>query len=418
MGLALFLFISLFFSSCSGDNDFKSSKNSQAVRTLTYNPVPPPNDLEPGDLLKNETDIPIANLGARGYFKTGLCGQFRYRSEENNSLTSTNNTKSSKNSNNSKNKDKNLHKNKNTKSIYGIDNRMDFCPFLGDKDAVTIAQATAMSLYSHQLLKVDTVQGEDIFSIYGITVGELMLRQNKQICSDVIDFNLMSYSFCTAVLVAPQTIMTPKHCVNPSASTGANAAAAPTELDQHYLASIRYAFTINPDLTRYQNQDLNRKEFVLEKSQIFSIDSVLYLSAHNDFALVKLKEPTDKIQPLQLHPKDPNFIAKIHAQDLMLFGHPLGEKLTLNFGKAISANDNFIYSTLDSFQGNSGSPIFARKLFGKEVIGILVKGMDDWTYNLEDDCLQEAVYPEELNSPRYYETILSAQTIQTEFNWK
>ncbi len=64
-----------------------------------------------------------------------------------------------------------------------------------------------------------------------------------------------------------------------------------------------------------------------------------------------------------------------------MIGHPTGlpKKVALNASILSSDNAGFYYTTLDSFQGNSGSPVF--DLETNEVIGVLVSGMVDYAWN-------------------------------------
>lgn len=69
-----------------------------------------------------------------------------------------------------------------------------------------------------------------------------------------------------------------------------------------------------------------------------------------------------------------------------MIGHPLGlpKKVALNATVNENTNTSFFYTSLDAFQGNSGSPVF---LFGtNEVVGILVSGQKD--YEWDGQCNQ------------------------------
>jgi len=64
-----------------------------------------------------------------------------------------------------------------------------------------------------------------------------------------------------------------------------------------------------------------------------------------------------------------------------MIGHPMGlpKKVALNASVGENSNASYFYTSLDAFQGNSGSPVF---LFGtNEVIGVLVSGQKDYEWN-------------------------------------
>jgi len=64
-----------------------------------------------------------------------------------------------------------------------------------------------------------------------------------------------------------------------------------------------------------------------------------------------------------------------------MIGHPVGlpKKVALNASMKNNINYNFFYTSLDAFQGNSGSPVF--RFETNEVIGILVSGELDFKWN-------------------------------------
>ncbi|MEO1258999.1 MAG: serine protease [Bacteroidota bacterium] len=68
---------------------------------------------------------------------------------------------------------------------------------------------------------------------------------------------------------------------------------------------------------------------------------------------------------------------------IYMIGHPSGlpKKLAVNASITADEHPHYFYSTLDAFQGNSGSPVF--DLLSHEVIGVLVSGEIDyhWTGN-------------------------------------
>lgn len=67
--------------------------------------------------------------------------------------------------------------------------------------------------------------------------------------------------------------------------------------------------------------------------------------------------------------------------EVYMIGHPSGipKKIALNAGILDNSNSHYFYTTLDSFQGNSGSPVFNRQTHN--VIGILVSGELDYKFN-------------------------------------
>jgi hypothetical protein len=81
--------------------------------------------------------------------------------------------------------------------------------------------------------------------------------------------------------------------------------------------------------------------------------------------------------------------ALANSTEVYMIGHPTGlpKKIAVNAGIADNSNAQYFYTTLDSFQGNSGSPVFNRKT--NKVIGVLVSGEIDYEFN--GNCYQSSL---------------------------
>ena len=94
----------------------------------------------------------------------------------------------------------------------------------------------------------------------------------------------------------------------------------------------------------------------------------------NDYLFLKVQEniPSQRISQL-----DPNPL-KGASDKIYVIGHPCGipMKIGLNGSIRDNTNPNFFVSTLDTYGGNSGSPVF--KAANNKVIGILIKGHKDF----------------------------------------
>ena len=79
--------------------------------------------------------------------------------------------------------------------------------------------------------------------------------------------------------------------------------------------------------------------------------------------------------------------------EIYMIGYPSGLplKIALNAGIVDNSPFQYFYTSLDGFQGNSGSPIF--NLCSNKVIGVLVAGELDYEYN--GNCYQTTLckYP-------------------------
>lgn len=67
-------------------------------------------------------------------------------------------------------------------------------------------------------------------------------------------------------------------------------------------------------------------------------------------------------------------------KDVYMIGHPYGLPMKVAVNASVQRDDGYMfYTTLDAFQGNSGSPVFS--LATQEVIGVLVAGEIDFQWN-------------------------------------
>ena len=91
-----------------------------------------------------------------------------------------------------------------------------------------------------------------------------------------------------------------------------------------------------------------------------------------DYAIIELDREVLDREPVRLNR---NSIARKNDR-LLIMGHPMGLPLKVaSNARVIKNGKNFFATNLDSFQGNSGSPVF--NLRSGEVEGILVRGKAD-----------------------------------------
>lgn len=72
---------------------------------------------------------------------------------------------------------------------------------------------------------------------------------------------------------------------------------------------------------------------------------------------------------------------KSTTNEIYMLGHPCGLPMKVALNASIEKNPHpqYFYTTLDSYQGNSGSPVF--NFYSHKVIGVLVSGDKDYKYN-------------------------------------
>lgn len=117
-------------------------------------------------------------------------------------------------------------------------------------------------------------------------------------------------------------------------------------------------------------------EKVFKYSEIYDISGIENRSLELDVALFKLNRPANRIGL-----KTPMMNRLKTDAPVYMIGHPSGlpKKVALNAEITNNLNPLFFYTSLDAFQGNSGSPVFDFETH--ELIGVLVSGNLDYRWN-------------------------------------
>lgn len=124
--------------------------------------------------------------------------------------------------------------------------------------------------------------------------------------------------------------------------------------------------------------ELTNGEFqrLILAKDIYTPTSIVYQDQDIDLLAFKVSRPLDRrILKLAVKSSFPR------NMPVYMIGHPSGlpKKVALNASVQDQEDPRNFYTTLDSFQGNSGSPVF--ELETNEVIGVLVSGMVDYQWN-------------------------------------
>ena len=122
----------------------------------------------------------------------------------------------------------------------------------------------------------------------------------------------------------------------------------------------------------------------MNSSNVYSCKTILAqsLDGESDYSIIKLDRVAKNRTPLKLNR---NRSIELSDQVFML-GHPFGLPLVLSQKTSILENlQSHIFKTpLDSFEGNSGSPVINAKTFLVE--GILISGQEDLVQDSEKLC--------------------------------
>ncbi|MAX66773.1 MAG: hypothetical protein CME66_07530 [Halobacteriovoraceae bacterium] len=248
------------------------------------------------------------------------------------------------------------------KIVYGLDNRVDIKNVHNQKIkelAKSVAGRVAVSSYEmsrkRPFAKIRRV----------LTLSH---PRSMNVCETERFANQPTIVDCTGFLVAPDLLVTAGHCAT---------AMFKEARDEKTFECERNDWVFDYQIDKKGPLNLRK----IPKENIYSCKKVVYARYEelDDFAIIQLDRKVIGRKPLKLAAK------KVKSkQGIFVLGHPTG--LPLKY--ADSANvfgvfDNFFSTNLDTFGGNSGSPVFNQETL--EVEGILVRGDTDYVVAFKDD---------------------------------
>jgi V8-like Glu-specific endopeptidase len=177
-------------------------------------------------------------------------------------------------------------------------------------------------------------------------------------------------AFCTAVLVAPDLIATAGHCLT-NAVNG--------EYVEEDLAGIRLVFGYA--MEQQHGKEVPATEFAAD--HVYEVrDIVEWDACLDDWAIARLDRAVTVASPVAVRRVG---AARI-GESVYAIGFPSGIPAKLISGKVVDKKlkrDDELATNLDSFHGNSGSPVFNAR---HELEGILISGEEDYKYDDTQKC--------------------------------
>ncbi|MCX5784491.1 MAG: serine protease [Elusimicrobia bacterium] len=237
------------------------------------------------------------------------------------------------------------------KTLYGSDGRLDL--FQASADMKTLADSV-VSLWDNSSITLEAASNS--YKLKTITLAaDQGLRPGEAFGSQPVG------AFCSGSLVGEDIVMTAGHCVRFGANTKHGFKC------EDFKAAFGFAVA---------NSGGSAPEKIAE-SEVYACKSVikhLFTAADGDYALIKLDRKVAGHKALAVN----RGAGLKKGDEIFVIGHPSGLPLKVAAGATVRDASKAAYyvTDLDTFEGNSGSPVFNAKT--KAVEGILVRGDKDF----------------------------------------
>jgi V8-like Glu-specific endopeptidase len=256
------------------------------------------------------------------------------------------------------------------KVIYGVDNRVEADQF-PDAEIREHALSVAGMVPKNRLV-VDPNNPE----VYNYP--KIQARHAIGLCEDEPYARQVVLPVCTGFLVAPDVLLTAGHCFE-------------TAKD---CEDFSWAFGYTHDIDRLPINDVYGCAEILEKKLSSSFGKI------EDYAVIRLDRAVTDREPLQVRTRGR---ARL-GTDVVVVGHPMGLPLKASDGAQIARMNAqelkrlfsslfrrryYFSANLDTYAGNSGSPVFDSQ--SGVVEGLLIEGAEDFEIDEENRCLRSAV---------------------------
>ncbi|MFT4702347.1 MAG: cysteine-rich repeat protein [Bradymonadia bacterium] len=251
--------------------------------------------------------------------------------------------------------------------VYGDDDRTDYYA-VADPALQTLLDQSIVALVLRD--DIDVTAFDDDPAGTAIPLGN-MLGNSRGLCSDERFLDDPTMGNCSGTLIDDNLVLTAGHCVEDLGEC------------RSQLYVFDYYFEADGDLQEIDPDDVYECESV-----VVTIDAGTL-----DYAIVELDRPVVGRTPANVNLVD---VALPADSDLTVIGFGSGIPAKVDEGGVVTDGrpDSLDYfeATLDTFGGNSGSGVFND---ARELVGILVRGATDYSFDDDAGCNRVRVLAED-----------------------
>lgn len=237
------------------------------------------------------------------------------------------------------------------KVIYGSDDRVEVEDF-HDAKFREFANSVAGRVSSYQLNPSMYDASTDSFNIMALSLSEAM-----NVCEDERFSDQKVLSDCSGFLIGPKTLITAGHCMT-------------SESD---CDSFKWVFGYKLDSKQIPAKNIYSCKNIIDQKMKYTILGALITDTDRDYAVIELDREVEGALPLEFRTS-----GKIKRSDkVLVIGHPSGLPMKIaNNARVAKTYGNTFKTELDTYGGNSGSPVFNEETGLVE--GILIQGAEDY----------------------------------------
>ncbi len=238
-------------------------------------------------------------------------------------------------------------------AVYDNDSRLDM-KNVKDPTILFLAKASVALIASRDLQQ--DPHREDFFSLLAPSVGA-----QENLCDGERFEDQSSAAHCSGTLIDATHILTAGHCVQ----------------SQEFCNKLKFVFNYEEKTGASPVDSIAKKDVYSCKSLV----SPAYVKDKTpDMAIIELTTAVVNVTPIEMEWQ--NSVSE--GDSVFAIGYPSGSPKKLAQGQVLNVGAMYFRATIDTFAGNSGSPIFSDKT--KRIVGILKGGALDYVEDTEKSC--------------------------------